>query len=370
MRKFAQFTHPIYKSATSLQTADAVGWAFVTKEKVEPIAFNFPAIAKDEVRANVNYCGLCHTDTLMSRSQWFDGLDYPIIPGHEIIGEVSQVGSEITNFKKGDKVGFGFLRDHCGKCKYCKIGKENLCVDGSLDKAVFGHHFGGFATSIQQPGKWFFKLPEKMEMEKAGPLLCAGITVFAPIKRWIKPGDKCAVLGIGGLGHMAVQYLAKMGHHVTAFNNHLDYADLMHKLGAKECVNTTDDVEYAKHHNQYDFILNTIPYGKVFPKFLDLCAPSARFVQVGLPDKGEPLTVPHIPLVFKEVALVGSIVGNLEDNRAMIDFSYKNHVYPMCEEYAFEDFEKAIETIEHGKPRFRIVLNIKDYARKNNLHKL
>jgi D-arabinose 1-dehydrogenase-like Zn-dependent alcohol dehydrogenase len=367
MKKFVNFSHPFYKSVSS-SAAQAVGWAFTTPKEINPIAFNFESLKKDEVRVKVQYCGLCHSDVLMARDKWFHNLTYPILPGHEVVAEVSHVGTDVKDMKIGDKVGFGFLRDCCGACKYCKMGKENLCTDPNVDRAVFGQHFGGFATSLQQPAKFFFKLPENLDMARSGPLLCAGITVFSPIKHHIRKGDRAAVIGIGGLGHMAVQFLAKKGHEVTAFNNHLDYKDLIHKLGANEVVDVTNFEELQKHYNRYDFIINTVPYGRVTEKLINLCAPQGRFVQVGLPEEADPLIVPHIPLIFKEVQLIGSIVGNIEDNKDMLKFAAENQIYPICEEYKFEDFEKAVEKIEKGKPKFRVVINISDWAKKNNFH--
>lgn len=370
LNNFAKFSHPIYKQATSLKTADAVGWAFTSPKTIEKIAFNFPDLGKDEVRANVLYCGLCHSDTLMSRSQWFKDLDYPIVAGHEIVAEVTQVGSQVSHLKKGDKVGFGFLRDHCGECKCCKSGHENTCTSTTTDRAIFGHHFGGFATQIQQPEKWFFKLPEKTDLARAGPLLCAGITVYQPISNWIRRGDKTAVLGIGGLGHMAIQYLSKMGHEVTAFNNYIDYKDLMIQLGAKDVICTKNEEEFSKHMGKFDFVVNTVPKGDAMKQLINVCAPQARFIQVGLPDGEDPLIIPHIPLVFNEIQIIGSIVGTSKKNKEMLDFSSKHNVYPITEEWKFEEFKQAVDKIENGKPKFRIVVNVMDYAKANGLYKI
>lgn len=364
---YSEFTHPLYKQATG-DSYDAVAWAFLTKDKIDKIKFNFYPIRNNEVRANVLYCGLCHSDILMSRSQWFKNLTYPIVSGHEIVAEVNEVGKDVKNLKKGDKVGFGFIRDCCGKCEYCLKGKENLCIKTDIYRPVFGHYFGGFATQIQQPEKFFYKLPEGIKLDKTGPLLCAGITVYAPMKNWLKKGDKTAVVGVGGLGHMAVQFLSKLGHEVTAFNNHLDYQDLIKQLGAKEVVNSTNKDLLKKYAGKFNFIINTVPFGNI-SDFISLCAPQARFIQIGLPDEKEPLTVPHILLVFGEIQLIGSIVGTIEDNKDMLSFASKNNIYPICEEYAFDNYIQAVEKIEKGKPKFRIVINVQDYAKKNNLWK-
>ncbi len=367
MNNLAQFTHPLYKYS-KLSSCDSVAWAFLNKNKIQKIPFKFYPIKPNEIRAKVLYCGLCHTDLLMSRSAWSNDLTYPIVPGHEVIAEVSHTGDNITHLKKGDKVGFGFIRDCCGKCTYCIKGRENLCTDPHIHKATFGYYFGGFATQIQQPGKFFYKLPENINLSKAGPLLCAGITVYSPIKNIINPGDKTAVLGIGGLGHMAVQFLSKMGYDVTAFTTHMDSKDLIKNLGANKVVNAKDAHEVSKYKGKFNSIINTIPSGSIVYEYMKLCAPQGKFIQVGIPDKNDPISIPHVDLVMNELELIGSLVGSISDNKSMLKVVNENNIYPMVEEFKFEDFEKAVNYIEEGKPKFRIVINVHDFARRHNLH--
>ena len=205
--------HPLYRHC-DIKEADGVAWAFINKDKMIKYPFQFPEIAPDEIRINVLYAGLCQSDVHTVREVW-GPCQFPLVPGHEIIGEVSLIGSEVKDFKKGEIVGFGTMRDCCGNCKFCKKGKENLCLDADF---TYGLYWGGYATAMQQPAKFYFHLPEGFKIEKASPLFCAGITTFYPIEKYLNEEiQTTGVIGCGGLGHMAIQFLHKMGKHVTAF---------------------------------------------------------------------------------------------------------------------------------------------------------
>ena len=352
-----KYEHPLYQIDSG--NSDATAWAFVTPEKIEKINFNFYPLRPNEIRAKVLYCGLCHSDTFMSRRLWFENVVYPIVAGHEIVAEVEDIGSEVKDFSKGDKVGFGFQRDCCDECDNCFNGKETLCEKVS-DKAVFGKYFGGFATKVQQPAKFFFKLPKNLDIKKSPSLFCAGITVFSPIKYYSRPGDRTAVMGIGGLGHMAVQFLSKLGYNVTAFNNVKEYNDLILKLGANEVVDIENEESFSKYDSQFDFIINTLPVGENFENLMRVAKPRCRFIQVGLPAVGDYLKVPAIPLVFKEIQIIGSLVGNRKDMRDMLELCSEKNIYPICEIFKFDEFEEAISKIEKGHPKFRITIDMEN----------
>jgi D-arabinose 1-dehydrogenase-like Zn-dependent alcohol dehydrogenase len=361
------FEHFLYKHCDEKE-ADAIGWAFVNKDEMIKFPFKYEGeIGEDEIRANVTYCGLCHSDILFMRGKWGYTM-YPCIPGHEIMCVVSEVGKNVTDFKKGDHVGFGTERDCCENCKYCKNGMENICRDTD-DKKTYGIHWGGYSTSIQQPAKFFFKLPEGLDERRAAPLLCAGITVYAPIKEYIKPDDKCAVIGIGGLGHLAVQFLAKMGFHVTALTGTADKTEYIKSLGASEIVNYNEKSQMQGIQDRFDFVINTLPIEDKFNDFINICAPRCRFIQVGLPDISKNLTFNPMEFVVKEIILTSSHVGPRHKIRDMLEYCAKNDVYPLCEEFSFEDFPKAFDRLENGRPRFRCVVNVEEFSKKNNLFK-
>ena len=257
-----KYDHPLYKKVEDEKDADAVAWAWVNKEKCVKYPFKFPPLAPRELRANVLYLGLCHSDVLTVREGW-GPCQFPLAPGHEIVAEVSEVGSDVKNYKKGDLVGFGTLRDACEKCRFCKIGQEELCRDVK-DPFTYGTYWGGYATAIQQPAEFFFHLPEKFDLTKGAPLFCAGITTFYPMKKFLKEGMKTAVCGIGGLGHLALQFLNKMGYESTAFTSSPNKIDLIKSLGATHVVVSTDPKQMEAVKDSFDFIINTIPTDKVF----------------------------------------------------------------------------------------------------------
>jgi D-arabinose 1-dehydrogenase-like Zn-dependent alcohol dehydrogenase len=363
-----RYDHKLYKHVTDIKDADAIAYAWVNKEKAVNFPYKQPDLEDHEIRANVLYAGLCHSDCLSVRSLWGDAL-YPIAPGHEIIGEVSEVGKNVTDFKKGDKVAFGTLRAICEKCKYCTINKESLCTDVKEEKFTYGFHWGGYSTQLQQPANFFFKVPDTLDLPKAAPLLCAGVTVYNPIKQYLKKGMKTAVIGVGGLGHLAVQFLHKMGHHVTGVSNTLDKADLIKSLGANEVIATSNVEEFSKHKGEYDFIINTLPVSHNFQDYLGLTAPFGYFVQVGLPDVSEKVSFSINPIVINEIHIVGSCVASRADTNEMLELCAKESIYPLVEEFPFEEFDKAFEKLEKGKPKFRCVVNCGDYSKKIGLFK-
>ena len=361
------YEHELYKHC-DIKEADAVAWAFVNKDKMVQFPFKFPEIGQEEVRVNVLYAGLCQSDVHTVRQTW-GPCKYPIAPGHEIIGEVSLVGKDVKDFKKGEVVGFGTMRDCCEKCKFCKKGKENLCREGN-DNFTYGIHWGGYATAMQQPARFFFHLPEGFKYEKAAPLFCAGITTYYPMLKFLTDDMKTTgVLGCGGLGHMAIQFLHKMGKHVTAFTTSEKKTELLKQLGADKVVISTDPEQMKAATNSIEFLINTIPNDIDFQQYVSCVERGGKFVQVGMPAVDDSLKLNVNALVGNEVELIGSMIGPRKAINTMVEFCNKNDVYPIVEEYPFEEMPKAFEKLENGRPHFRCVVNMKDYAEKNGLKK-
>ena len=357
--------HPLYQFC-DIKEADGVAWAFINKTKMIQYPFKFPEIASDEIRINVLYVGLCQSDVHTVREVW-GPCQYPIAPGHEIIGEVSLVGNDVKDFKKGEIVGFGTMRDCCENCKYCKKGKENLCLDGDF---TYGLYWGGYATAMQQPAKFYFHLPEGFKYEKAAPLFCAGITTFYPMERFLNDEiNTTGVIGCGGLGHMAIQFLHKMGKHVTAFTTSEKKIDLLKKLGADKIIISTDTKQMKSAAGTIEFLINTIPNDIDFQPYIACIEKGGKFVQVGMPSDNDNLKLNINQLVVNEIQVIGSIVGPRHSINKMLDFCHKNDVYPIVEEYQFEEMPKSFEKLENGRPFFRCVVNMKDYAEKNGLRK-
>ena len=357
--------HPLYKHC-DIKEADAVAWAFINKDKMIEYPFQFPEIASDEIRINVLYVGLCQSDVHTVREVW-GPCQFPLVPGHEIIGEVSLIGDEVKDFKKGEIVGFGTMRDCCENCKFCKRGKENLCLDADF---TYGLYWGGYATAMQQPAKFYFHLPEGFKIEKAAPLFCAGITTFYPIEKYLtKEIQKVGVIGCGGLGHMAIQFLHKMGKHVTAFTTTENKIDLLKQLGADTIVISKDTNQMKAAEGSIEFLINTIPNDIDLQPYVSCLERGGKFIQVGMPSDNDNLKININSFVVNEIEIIGSVVGPRHSINKMVDFCYKNDVYPIVEEYPFEEMPKAFEKLEHGKPHFRCIVNIKDYANKNGLRK-
>ena len=369
MAEKENYDHPVYKHVKDIKDADAVAWAFVNKNKMVQFPFKFPEVGPDEIRINTLYAGLCQSDVHTVREIWGPCM-YPMAPGHEIIGDVAIVGSNVKDFKKGDLVGFGTLRDCCEKCEYCLKGKENLCR-GVPEVFTYGKYWGGYATAMQQPAKFFFKLPPGFKLEKGAPLFCAGITTFYPLEKFLKPEMKvCGVIGCGGLGHMAIQFLHKLGHEVVAFTTSENKKDLLKKLGADKIVISKDDEQMKAAATTIDFMVNTIPSNNTnFNRYISCIKRGGKLIQVGMPAFDDEMRINVNTLVGCEIEILGSCVGPRKPTDKMVDFCAKNDVYPICEEFPFEKMPEAFEKLEHGRPFFRCVVNMKDFAEKNGLKK-
>ena len=362
------YDHPLYKHCKEEKEADAIAWAFVNSKKMVRFPFKFPAIGPNEIRANVLYAGLCHSDCMTVRSLWGPA-PYPIAPGHEMVCEVSQVGSEVKDFKKGDLVGFGTQRDCCDKCKWCLRGEEEVCPNVE-ERGTYGKYWGGYSTAVQQPAKFFFHLPEKFDLKRGPPLFCAGITTFYPMKKFLKEGMTTAVVGVGGLGHLAIQFLHKLGHKVTAFTTSKDKIPLIKQLGGDDVIISKDPEQMKAAQGKFDFVINTLPTFKNVHDYINTVALCGYYVQVG----AGPITEAQVnfnifSIIMKEVKVVGSIVGPRQVIRDMVKICVEKDVYPMIEEFGFEDFPKAYDLLENGRPKFRCVVNVKDFAEKNGFKK-
>jgi uncharacterized zinc-type alcohol dehydrogenase-like protein len=360
------YDHKFYKHCDESE-AESVAWAFVNNQKFVKFPYKCYEVAPNEIRANILYTGLCLSDHMHGRGKW-GPVPYPVAPGHEIIGEVSVLGSEVKGFNVGDKVAFGTLRNACDTCKYCTMGRESLCV-GAEHRFTYNPYFGGYSTHIQQPANFFFKLPENFDLVRGAPLLCAGITVYSPIKKYLTPGANCAVIGIGGLGHLAVKFLSKMGHKVTAVTSSLDKKDFILSLGATDVICVNDTEQMKAHSLKYDFVICTVPGVNNFVAYFNLLAPAGTFVHVGCGEATECLPVSVVGLVMYERKIVGSLVGSREDINEMLKLCADKDIYPIVEEFKFEEFDKGFDRLENGKPIFRVVVNVQDWSKANNFFK-
>lgn len=362
------YEHDLYQHVDDISKADAVGFCFLNKRDVEHFPYKNVELKENEVKINILYAGLCHSDSMTGRGKW-GYVNYPLAPGHEIIGVVSELGKSCNRFKIGDKVAFGTTRYCCGECKQCLNGKEPLCLNQEEEKFTFGYHWGGYSTCLIQPESHYFLLKDNIKLELAAPLLCAGITVFNPIKLYCKKGFKTAVAGVGGLGHLAVKMLHKMGYEVAGITTSINKEEEIKKLGADFVIDFNNKSHINKYEDYFDFIINTSPVYDGFEKLLQIAGIGGKICQVGFPDSSEKATFSLEPVILKELQIIGSLVGSRSITQEMLDFCADNDVYPTCEHFSFEDFGKALDRLENGKPIFRCVVDCGSYGKKHGLHK-
>lgn len=343
----------------SEEGADAIGWGFSQKNgPLQKFYIKHPELGVEDIRIKVLYSGICQSDVSVLYEKFSPGY-FPIIPGHEIVGTIYAKGSNVKTFEIGDMVGVGPLRTCCEKCYYCHDNKENLCTE-SMFNFTCAPWFGGFCTTVQIPHNYTFKIPEGISPELAPPLMCAGGTVFAPLKKYAKVGAKVAILGMGGLGHLAIQFASKMGMKTFAVSSSDNKKDLCFKLGAHEYVNTSNPEELKKFHEEkIDLMINTTGVGDVSVYMRALKKGSGVFAQVGGPDEEFKINIGEI--LMKEYSLVGSAAASRDDMKAMLEFSKEFGIKSMNEYFSFEDFPLALEKTKNGKPNFRVVVDVKSY---------
>ena len=278
--------------------------------------------------------------------------EYPFVPGHEIIGEVIATGNAVKNVAVGDKVGLGWMSASCMSCEQCMDGDHHLCPKS--EATIVGRN-GGFADKVRGHWSWAIPLPKDIDMSKAGPLLCGGITVFNPIiLAGVKPTDTVGVIGIGGLGHMAVKFLKYWGCDVIAFSSNPSKKDSILKMGASRVINSTVPEELESIAGTVDFILNTTNVTLDWNSYLTALAPKGRFHTVGA--VLEPMAIPAFSLIMGEKSVAGSPIGSPALTKTMLDFCVRHGIYPEVEEFPMEQVNEALEHLEKGKARYRIVL--------------
>lgn len=321
------------------------------KDTLKPFTYELTKIGNEEVDIKVHYCGVCHSDLSMLDNEW--GMtQYPFVPGHEIIGEVVKIGSEVKNVKVGDFVGLGWNSASCMHCKTCMDGDQHLC--NSVEGTIVGRH-GGFADYVRSHWSWAIPLPNGIDLKKAGPLLCGGITVFNPILLAdVKPTDKVGVIGIGGLGHMALKFLNKWGCEVIAFSSTPNKKDQIIAMGATKVINSKDPKELESIAGSLDFILNTTNVTLDWNSYLTALAPKGRFHTVGA--VLEPMAIPAFSLIMGEKSVGGSPLGSPALTSTMLDFCVRHDIYPIVEEFPMEKVNEALQHLRDGKARYRIVL--------------
>ncbi|KXZ54224.1 hypothetical protein GPECTOR_5g316 [Gonium pectorale] len=308
-----------------------------------------------EVDIRVTHNGLCHTDMHMRDDDW--GVSkFPFIPGHEVVGEVVAVGSAVTQMVPGQRVGVGWIADSCRRCLACLRGDENVCEQGYTGLIVGGRH-GGFQEVCRAPADFVYTIPDGLDSASAAPLLCAGVTVYSPLRRHLtRPGMRVGVLGVGGLGHLALQFAAKMGGDVTALDISPDKEAEAKQLGAHSFRTWGSATGEEGLQGHFDLILNCASANVPAAQLLGLLKNDGTLVQVGIPGGHAQMTVPLQDLVFGQKKVAGSIVGGRADMQEMLDFAGVQGVKPMLEIMPLSQVNEAMQRVAEGKARYRIVL--------------
>ena len=308
-------------------------------------------VGPEDVLIDVDYCGICHSDLSMINNEW--GMSqYPLVAGHEVVGTVKKVGENVSNLSIGQVVGLGWHSDYCQTCSSCGTGDQNLC--SSAESTIIGRH-GGFAEQVIANQQAVIPLPEGMDKKVAGPLFCGGITVFNPMVQFdIKPTDKVAVIGIGGLGHLALQFLNAWGCQVTAFTSSENKVKEAKSLGAHDTINSRDEKEIEQAAGRFDYILSTVNVKLDWNLYISTLKPKGRLHFVGA--TLEPLDVSVFGLMAQQRSISSSPVGSPETIKTMLDFAVQHDIKPQVEMFKFSDINNAIEHLDEGKARYRVVL--------------
>lgn len=316
-----------------------------------PFSYDPPMLGVNDVRVSVTHCGVCHTDIQAIDELYDIDYKYPFVPGHEIVGYVSQVGSDVSTLKEGDRVGIGWQGRSCMKCEWCLKGEEQLCMD--IVNSATWYPYGGFSTSVVVDHRFAYPLPEAMPSEAAAVLMCAGISVYTPLQTYAKqPSKKIAILGLGGLGHLAIQFAHTLNYEVAVFSSSPDKKEQALTLGADHFVVSSDRDEMRKLYFTYDLLLCTAPGLLPWGTLLNTVKKEGRIVLVSFPE----ISMNPTDLIAHNLSITGSFLGNRVTMREMLAFAQANHIKPMVEIMPMTQVNQAIQRLRENKPRYRIVL--------------
>ena len=328
--------------------------AWVVKAAKQPMVLETVdpgPLGAEDVEVAVEHCGVCHSDLSVLNNDW--GISqYPAILGHEIVGRVTAVGPNAKRVQVGQRVGVGWNSGSDMHCHQCLSGNHHLCPQ--VQATIIGHR-GGFATHVRAHWAWTFALPEKLDAAEAGPLLCGGITVFAPLAMYAKPTDRVGIIGIGGLGHMAVKFAAAYGCDVTAFTSSKNKFDEAKGFGANHVVSSRDSAAIKKLGGRFDLLINTVNAILDWEAMIGALGPNGRLHTVGAVP--EPIPVAAFSLILQQRSVSGSPVGSPVAIETMLDFASRHNVLPQTEHFPMSKINEAFAHLESGKARYRIVLD-------------
>ena len=328
------------------------------------VPFNFERrdLTATDVQIEILYCGVCHSDIHQVRNEWGNSV-FPMVPGHEIVGKVSQVGSKVTAFKIGDAVGVGCMVNSCRVCPDCQDHLEQFCNAAEFtynwpDKHLGGSHYGGYSTQIVVDQDFVLYVSDKLELAAVAPLLCAGITTYSPLRHWkVGRGDKVGIVGLGGLGHMGLKFAHALGAHVVLFTTNPAKIEDGKRLGADEVVLSNHADQMQQHLAGFDFILDTVSAPHSLDAYTALLKRDGTLCLVGLPDHPHPS--PSVGnLIFKRRRIVGSLIGGIQETQEMLDFCAENSITSDIEIIPIQQINEAFERVLKSDVKYRFVIDL------------
>ena len=340
--------------------------ASIPNARVLPTEINRRPVGSNDVQIAIEHCGVCHTDIHFVNNDW--GMtNYPVVPGHEIVGRVTEVGPAVSKFKVGDRAAIGCLVDSCGECSNCENGLEQYCLNGftatynSETKDPGGFTYGGYSQSIVAQESFVLKVPDSLEGPGIAPLLCAGITTYSPLRNWkVGPGSKVGVIGLGGLGHMGVKFSHALGAHTTMITSSEQKGEDARLLGADEVLLSSSPEKLAKVNGSFDFLLNTIPVNHDLTPYLELLKTNGTMCVVGAV---EPLSkVNAAQLIFGRRSLAGSLIGGIAETQEMLDFCGEKNILSEVEVIRMEEVNEAYARIQKNEVKYRFVIDVSSLA--------
>ena len=332
-----------------------------------PFAFERRDVGAHDVLLDILFCGVCHSDLHQVRDEWGAGV-FPMVPGHEIVGRVTQVGAHVKNFQVGDLAGVGCLVDSCRTCSSCQEGLEQYCEVGSTgtyggtEKETGRPTYGGYSTQIVVDEKFTLQVSDKLDPARVAPLLCAGITTYSPLRQWnVGPGHRVGVMGLGGLGHMAVKLAAALGAEVTVLSTSPNKEADAKELGAHKFIVTKDAAQLKSVTNYFDFILNTVSAPLDLAAYLNLLRRDGTMILLGVPPEAP--QVHAFNLIAKRRRIAGSLIGGIQETQEMLDFCAEHNIMSDIELIDMKDINEAYERMLKGDVKYRFVI---DLATLNN----
>lgn len=330
---------------------------------VAPFDFDRRDPRTDDVSIEIDYCGVCHTDIHFAQNDWGATI-YPVVPGHEIVGRVTSVGSDVSTYQVGDVVGVGCMVDSCRTCSACESGLEQYCKEGMTgtyngeDRYDQSITFGGYSDNVVVSERFVVRIPEKLDPAAAAPLLCAGITTYSPLLHYgVKKGDKVGVVGMGGLGHMGVKIAKALGAEVTIFTRSQSKVTEAKKQGADHVVISTDEQQMKDAAGTFDFLLDTVPVQHDLNPYLNCLSYDGTHILVGLLEPVEP-ALEAGNLVLKRRVLCGSLIGGMPETQEMLDFCAEHDISCDIEMLDIKNINEAYERIKKGDVKYRFVIDM------------